>query len=316
MKNRFTITFSDVNGSKHYLLHQIIKKILLYVTLFVILLIVGGSMVISVLMREVTSLEQRKKAAQEAYVVSKKKIEEEYKKLQISNKKLKDSIDKKTKEYSAIKEKVNDIEELIGLKPNINIELGDRLENINFTSKQEKVILNNIPNGAVLPRTIVNGKFGWRIHPILKKKEFHRGTDMKAKMRTPVRAPADGVVEFAGYHKRSGFGNLVIIDHNYGFRTYYGHLYKKMVVKAGEIVKKGDIIAYTGSSGLSTGPHLHYEVRFVSRALNPIYFLKWNQSNFKDIFKKEKMVPWESLVNMINYRYQIQKQQSSLVEQK
>ncbi|NOX16411.1 MAG: peptidoglycan DD-metalloendopeptidase family protein [Epsilonproteobacteria bacterium] len=316
MRNRFTITISDINGSKHYLLHQVIKKIIIYFVLLVVLLIVGGSLFISILMKEVSSLEQRKEIAKKEYIVLKENFGKEYKELQDSNALLKEKIDVKTKEYSEIQEKVNNIEELIGLKPDITVELSDRLDKINFTSKQQQIFFDNIPSGAVLPQTIINTKFGWRIHPILKKREFHKGVDLKAKMRTPVRAPADGVVEFAGFHKRSGFGNLVIIDHNYGFKTYYGHLYKKMVVKMGQVVKKGDIIAYTGSSGLSTGPHLHYEVRFVSRALNPIYFLRWNKLNFKNIFKKEKRVPWESLVKIINYRFQIQKQQSSLPEPK
>ncbi len=307
MRSKFTITISDVNGSKHYLLHQIIKKIILYIILFVVLVIIGGSLFISFLVNEVDSLEHKKIVAQEQYLKSKIKINQEYGKLQNNNKKLKEKINLKTKEYDAIKEKVNNIEELVGLKTDAQTVMSDRLENLQFTSKQEHVIFQNIPNGYIVPYTGIASKFGWRIHPILKKREFHKGLDFRAKSNTPIRAPADGVVEFAGFHKRSGFGNLIIIDHNYGFRTYYGHL-KKVAVKAGQFIKKGEIIGYTGSSGLSTGPHLHYEVRFISRALNPIYFVKWNNSNFKDIFKKEKYVPWESLINMINNRFQIQKQ--------
>jgi len=315
MRSRFTITISDINGSKHYLLHQIIKKIILYFVLFVVLVIVGGSLFINFLVNEVNSLEKKKKVAQEQYLASKIKINQEYTKLLQSNKKLKEKIDLKTQEYEAVKEKVNDIEELVGLKVDVQNNLSDRLENLKFTSKQERVIFQNIPNGYIVPYIGIASKFGWRIHPILKRREFHKGLDFRAKSNTPIKAPADGVVEFAGYHKRSGFGNLIIIDHNYGFKTFYGHL-RKVAVKAGQFIKKGDIIGYTGSSGLSTGPHLHYEIRFISRALNPIYFVKWNSGNFKNIFKKEKYVPWESLVNMINNRFQIQKQQSSLAAQK
>jgi len=315
MRSKFTITISDVNGSKHYLLHQIIKKIILYFILFVVLVIIGGSLSINFLANEVNSLEYKKKVAQKEYLTSKIKINQEYSKLQENNKKLKEKINFKTKEYEAIKEKVNDIEELVGLKTDVQTVMSDRLENLKFTSKQERVIFQNIPNGYIVPYIGTASKFGWRIHPILKRREFHKGLDFRAKSNTPIKAPADGVVEFAGFHKRSGFGNLIILDHNYGFRTYYGHL-KKVAVKAGQFIKKGEIIGYTGSSGLSTGPHLHYEVRFISRALNPIYFVKWNNSSFKDIFKKEKYVPWESLINMINNRFQIQKQPLSPTEQK
>ncbi len=236
-------------------------------------------------------------------------VENEYKKLEKNNIELKKEIEVKTKEYGAIRDKVSDIEELIGLKPDKNLELSTRVANIDLTGMQEQMLLDYIPNGYILPDMRISAKFGWRQHPILKKREFHRGIDLKADRKTPIKAPADGVVEFAGYHKSSGFGYLIILDHNFGFKTEYGHLYKKMIVKAGQFVKKGEVIGYTGNSGLSTGPHLHYEVRFISRPLNPINFLKWNKKNFKEIFKKEKRVPWESLISMINSQFPLQKQQ-------
>jgi murein DD-endopeptidase MepM/ murein hydrolase activator NlpD len=141
----------------------------------------------------------------------------------------------------------------------------------------------------------ITSKFGYRTHPTLKSKEFHRGSDMKAKMKTPVYATADAIVEYAGYHKKSGYGRLVILKHNYGFKTLYGHL-NKVVIKSGTFVKKGDLIAYTGNSGMSNGPHLHYEVRFMSRPVNPFWFIKWNAQNYNTIFEKEKKIPWQSLI--------------------
>jgi murein DD-endopeptidase MepM/ murein hydrolase activator NlpD len=297
MKNKFTITISDVNGSKHYLLHQIIKKFVLYFVLFVVLLITGGSFFISFLIKEVDSLDKKK----EEVLKEQKALEEE-------NNKLLSQIKVKTKEFATLKDKISDIEELVGISDSEDNKVDVRLENLKFTSAEQKLIFENIPNGEVVPYKGYSGKFGWRIHPILKRKEFHRGLDLRADMMTPVRAPADGVVEYAGYHKSSGFGNLVIIDHNYGFKTNYAHLNKKIPVKVGQFVKKGEIIAYTGSSGLSTGPHLHYEVRFIGRALDPINFVKWNNTNFKDIFKKEKRVPWQSLINLMESRHHLLKQ--------
>ena len=297
MKNRFTITITDIYESKHYLLHQVIKRVVLYFTLFIVLLIVLGSFFISFLMYEVDAIQSKKEI-----------VEHEYVKLKNSNTKLENEIGVKTKEYDAIKDKVSDIEELIGLVPDATQEIDTRLENINLTNIQEQAILNAVPSGNILPDMKITAKFGWRKHPILKRKEFHKGIDLKAKRKTPIKAPANGVVEFAGFHKSSGYGYLIIIDHNFGFKTQYGHLDKKMIVKTGQFVKKGEIIGYTGNSGLSTGPHLHYEVRFVSRPLNPINFLKWNKDNFKDIFKKEKRVPWESLISMSNNQFLHQKQ--------
>jgi len=310
VKNKFTITISDIHGSKHYLLHQIVKRFVLYFTLFVIFLIVTGAYLISSLIDEVSSLENKKEKVVKEHTLLKEQNDNLLFQIKEKTEKFDAVIKKKTEKYDAIKEKITDMEALVGIIPSLETNTDVRLQNIKFTAEQQKIFFDNIPNGYVVPYTGYSGKFGWRIHPILKKREFHKGLDLRAKRMTPVRAPADGVVEWAGYHKSSGFGNLVIIDHNYGFKTTYGHLSKKMVVKAGQFVKKGDIIAYTGSSGLSTGPHLHYEIRFITRPLNPLYFVKWNKSNFKEIFKKEKRVPWQSLINMMQTQLHLQKQPS------
>jgi len=309
VRNKFTITISDVNGSKHYLLHQIIKRFVLYFTLFVIFLIATGSYLISFLMDEVSGLEVKKESMIEQQKLLKKSNDKLIRDLNDKTKILTQKIGKKSEELDAIKEKITGMEALIGITPSLETEVDVRLQNIKFTSAQQKLFFDNIPNGEVVPNMGYSGKFGWRIHPILKRKEFHRGLDLRAKLMTPVRAPADGVVEYAGYHKSSGFGNLVIIEHNYGFRTTYAHLSKKFPVKSGTFVKKGDIIAYTGSSGLSTGPHLHYEVRFITRPLDPMNFTKWNSSNFEQIFKKEKRVSWQSLIKLMQNHLHLAKQQ-------
>ncbi len=309
VKNKFTITISDINGSKHYLLHQIIKRFVIYFTIFILFLIVTGSYLISFLMDEVTGLEEKKVKMVEQQKILKKSNDELIKNLHNKTEELTKEISNKSEELDSIKEKITDIEALVGITPSLETEVDIRLQNIKFTSAQQKLFFDNIPNGPVVNFTGYSGKFGWRIHPILKRKEFHRGLDLRAKRMTPVRAPADGVVEYAGYHKSSGFGNLVIIEHNYGFKTSYGHLSKKFPVKAGAFVKKGDIIAYTGNSGMSTGPHLHYEVRFITRPLNPINFIKWNSSNFEDIFKKEKRVSWQSLIKLMQSHLHLAKQQ-------
>ncbi|MBL0687106.1 MAG: M23 family metallopeptidase [Sulfurospirillum sp.] len=288
MKNKFTITISDIHGSKHYLLHQIIKRFVFYFILFIVFIVFIGSYLISVLMNEVTDLEVKKTSMIEYEKVLKQK-----------NDKLINKIDYKSSELNSIKDKITDIEEIIGLTSSLETEVDVRLENIEFTSIQQKRFFSSIPSGEVIPFAGYSGKFGWRIHPILKRKEFHKGVDLRAKLMTPVSAPADGVVEYVGYHKNSGFGNLVIIIHNYGFKTSYAHLSKKFPVKSGDFVKKGDIIGYTGNSGRSTGPHLHYEVRFIGRPLNPINFIEWNSSNFEKIFKKEKRVSWQSLIKLM-----------------
>ena len=101
--------------------------------------------------------------------------------------------------------------------------------------------------------------------------DFHPGIDIANDMGTPIRATADGVVSIAGWNS-GGYGNMVDIDHGNGVMTRYGHA-SYVVVSAGQQVKRGQIIAYMGSTGFSTGPHVHYEVRINGQAVDPSGYL-------------------------------------------
>ena len=136
---------------------------------------------------------------------------------------------------------------------------------------------------------------------------------LRAQVGTPIYATADGIVEWAAEHKSSGLGILVIIQHNFGFATYYGHL-SRAVVKPGDYVRKGDLIAYSGNTGLSSGPHLHYEVRHLQRRLDPRPFLEWSLARYESLFEKEGRVQWDSLAKAIKDRLNIQVPRSSLAE--
>ncbi len=116
----------------------------------------------------------------------------------------------------------------------------------------------------------ISSFFGWRIHPIFKKRMFHYGLDFTAPIGTKVYATGDGVVTMAK-RSRYGYGNKIIIDHGYGFKTGYAHLHK-FLVKKGQKVKRGQVIGTVGNTGLSTGPHLHYEVIKNGVKVNPIYY--------------------------------------------
>lgn len=114
----------------------------------------------------------------------------------------------------------------------------------------------------------ISSRFGGRYHPILNRWRSHQGTDYAAAWGTPVRATADGVVTFAG--REGGYGNLIEIRHANGIRTRYGHLSKfAKGVHVGQRVTQDQTVAYVGSTGLSTGPHLHYEFLVNGRATNP-----------------------------------------------
>jgi len=112
--------------------------------------------------------------------------------------------------------------------------------------------------------------FGMRLHPILNVVRPHNGIDLTADRGTSIYATADGTVIQAGY-STGGFGNRILIDHGYGYRTLYGHC-SEILVKRGDRVKRGEVIAKVGSTGLSKSPHLHYEVHVNGHPVDPINY--------------------------------------------
>lgn len=116
----------------------------------------------------------------------------------------------------------------------------------------------------------ISSSYGSRVHPIYGDRRFHDGIDIAVPVGTPVRASADGVVTWSG--DKSGYGLTVIIDHGNGIETLYGHN-SRLVAKRGSEVKKGQVIAYSGNTGVSTGPHLHYEVRKAGKCVDPMIYL-------------------------------------------
>ncbi len=112
--------------------------------------------------------------------------------------------------------------------------------------------------------------FGYRIDPIYKDRRLHAGLDFTAPSGTPIYATADGVVRDAGFNT-GGFGNRVVIYHGFGYETTYSHMYR-IKARIGEKIKRGEVIGYIGTTGKSTGPHLHYEVHRNGVAVDPIYY--------------------------------------------
>lgn len=137
----------------------------------------------------------------------------------------------------------------------------------------KSVLLASIP--AIMPISNKNLKsmasgFGYRTHPIYKTAHFHSGLDFSAAIGTPIYSTGDGIVEQAD-NLAQGYGNHVVINHNFGYKTLYGHM-SRIAAKRGQKVKRGDIIGYVGSTGVSTGPHLHYEVIKNNTKINPVNF--------------------------------------------
>lgn len=112
--------------------------------------------------------------------------------------------------------------------------------------------------------------YGYRIDPVYKTVRFHAGLDFTAPQGTPIYATANGTIKTAG-NLGNGYGNHVIINHGYGYETLYGHMVR-VKARAGEKIKRGEIIGWVGSTGKSTGPHCHYEVHKNGRPIDPVYF--------------------------------------------
>jgi murein DD-endopeptidase MepM/ murein hydrolase activator NlpD len=172
------------------------------------------------------------------------------------------------------------------------------INEISLLSNKRISISKSIPN--LLPREgKLTSLFGYRIHPISKRVKKHDGIDISVPQGSNIIAPNSGVVVFAG--RKGGYGNVVIIDHGYGYQTLYGHTCK-MLVKEGDEVTAGQVIALVGSTGASTGPHLHYEVHVDGKKVDPQMFIPKNSFHefSADVLPLLAVSPIESLDKKVN----------------
>jgi murein DD-endopeptidase MepM/ murein hydrolase activator NlpD len=146
----------------------------------------------------------------------------------------------------------------------------DSLSSLEAKILQQSVLKDMLPNGAPTSVAYNSSSYGWRIDPFTGYKAFHEGLDFPANSGTPIRAAADGIVSFAEH--TPDYGNIVKIEHGSGLETRYAHA-SKLLVHVGERVAKGQEVAEVGSTGRSTGPHLHYEIRLNGESLDPRKYL-------------------------------------------
>jgi murein DD-endopeptidase MepM/ murein hydrolase activator NlpD len=150
---------------------------------------------------------------------------------------------------------------------------GQSFTEITVMVKNKEKLLRAIP--AIQPVSNKNLKrvasgFGYRIDPLYKDSRLHAGLDFSAPTGTPIYATADGEVQIAGFNT-DGYGNKVVINHGYGFQTLYAHMVR-VIARVGQSIKRGEVIGYVGSTGKSTGPHLHYEVIKRGAKVDPVYY--------------------------------------------
>ena len=164
-------------------------------------------------------------------------------------------------------------------------------------AKNKEKMLTAIP--AIVPISLENikriGHYGMRRHPIYKIMKMHEGMDFTAKKGTPVYSTGDGVVTKISKSK-IGYGNLIVIDHGFGYTTRYAHL-SSFLVKKGQKIKRGEAIGLVGNTGTSTGPHLHYEVRKKKRSMDPInyYFEDLTPEQYNEMIKQSMQPGGQSL---------------------
>jgi murein DD-endopeptidase MepM/ murein hydrolase activator NlpD len=178
---------------------------------------------------------------------------------------------KDSDELQTVFKLVEDLTRKVRFEKSNYIEIANKLE-------ENKELYSSLPAIKPCAGTIGHDRFGMRMHPILNRLLMHQGIDIVAEKGTPVYASGKGKVVFTGYN--GGLGLTVEIDHGFGYRSLYAHL-SKVLVKRGRKVLRGDVIAKTGNTGLSTGPHLHYEIAHNGIKQDPMKFI-FDETNLFD----------------------------------
>ncbi len=299
MKENVIVSVSSINGTRHFHLGKIYRYCLKgFGYLLVVSVLATGAFIY--------------KLVNDAYFARLKQLELENKSLTLSEEvnslnNLKASLEgdllEREEKIQLVSDKLGDLEKVLGMGETSS-ELESRLDTAAITSSVRMVMLTQIPSGSPVQKGRISSSYGKRVHPVTGKAAFHRGQDFAVNTGTPIYAPADGVVEITRKSDQ-GSGNFLRLLHMHGFSSSFSHL-QKFAVNNGDFVQKGDLIAYSGNSGLSSGPHLHYEIRFVGRSLDPKPFVHWGINNFETIFSEVKGIRWESLVNQVELRVSTQ----------
>ena len=332
MKDKFTITISNVKGVQQYTYEQIVRIIVKWLILALLLLGLIGWGLYKVLSLEPKADTKKIDHLKELNIELKKNnllLKNENKDLLKENKILTLEVNKQVKLYSEINHQLAGLEKFVGLNDDTNKTAVDKINQIQdaITHKLQKskkaivvqlkaskpkkkflkidkkiaksvisILNKKVPNGKPVKMYKIISPYGYRIHPITKHMEFHPGIDLAVPVGTPVYAMADGVIEYA--KNKGAYGKYILINHSYGFKSVYAHL-NDFACGEGKYIKKGEIIAYSGNSGKSIQPHLHYEIRYLNKWLNPKPFLASSPKSLKALEKRNNMVNWTGIINQI-----------------
>lgn len=287
---RLVLMITSKDGSRFINVSIFFRQLSLYVLLFFLSSMFFIAISLGVFRAEIKNIDEKTSL-----------IKERNETMLLGNAALYEEINQRMEEITIASDKVGSLEEQIGVNNVPNEELLERINVASITGAQKAFFMKFIPNGNPLGNNFFGlaGAFGPRFHPLIGEWKQHTGLDLAAPIGTSVYATADGVVDFADSGYNGGYGKLVKITHSFGFKTYYAHL-SSVLIEAGTFVKKGQLIAKSGNTGVSTGPHLHYEVRFLDNPIQPMNFVQWDMKNFDFIFTKERSIEWQSLLATIN----------------
>ncbi|MCG6407975.1 peptidoglycan DD-metalloendopeptidase family protein [Vibrio fluvialis] len=304
MKENVIVSVSSIHGTRHFHIGKWFRHCLKGFGYVLLAGAVAAGGVIYYLVGEVdfAKLKQQELESQST------SLNEEVASLKELKDNLENDLLEREEKMQIVSDRLGDLERVLGVEDS-GAELESRLDTAAITSSVRMVMLTQIPSGAPVHNARISSGYGKRVHPVTGQVKFHRGQDFAVNTGTPVYAPADGVVEVTRASSK-GSGNFLRLQHSYGFTSSYSHL-QKFAVKSGDFIQKGDLIGYSGNSGLSSGPHLHYEIRFVGRSLDPRPFVDWGVNDFESIFTKVRGIRWESLVNKVELRVSAQLQLSS-----
>ncbi|ENI4127687.1 peptidoglycan DD-metalloendopeptidase family protein [Vibrio fluvialis] len=304
MKENVIVSVSSIHGTRHFHIGKWFRHCLKGFGYVLLAGAVAAGGVIYYLVGEVdfAKLKQQELESQST------SLNEEVTSLKELKDNLENDLLEREEKMQIVSDRLGDLEKVLGVEDS-GAELESRLDTAAITSSVRMVMLTQIPSGAPVHNARISSGYGKRVHPVTGQVKFHRGQDFAVNTGTPVYAPADGVVEVTRASSK-GSGNFLRLQHSYGFTSSYSHL-QKFAVKSGDFIQKGDLIGYSGNSGLSSGPHLHYEIRFVGRSLDPRPFVDWGVNDFESIFTKVRGIRWESLVNKVELRVSAQLQLSS-----
>lgn len=280
MRERLYITISDARQVRQFSVHNLVAKGLMYALSGHAVLVLVGLLALGWIAWEIDALNMARSAlATEVQADAQAKTQER---------------SQAESELADIEKQIQRKREELGIINRVTKPLPSSSSSGKVGAGVAQTLKPFLPLGAPLSGGQVSSNFGMRFHPVWMKNLFHNGIDFDIAKNTPVKATADGVVD-AVAKSEDGFGVMVSLRHAFNFKTVYAHLDKTHVAE-GQIVRKGEVIAVSGNTGLSTAPHLHYEVRLDEKPLNPQPFLHAEAEGVGRLIKQARNAPWASLI--------------------